>query len=530
MVTKMKSYLKPSVMLEPLVNQWYAWPHLISPATAALNTVNAHLRMMRSFVSAPDIHAAAIKNPAMRGGPFVDLPRTAVNDVRALMEKTIREQAHMIEFAEAIKALNDTLVNEAKGQSLEPFYERIPDPLRGYAELVYDLNKNASVRFVERLLYKSKYYDPSVQSIDLSLTSGDHRSFVFSTPRLASPERININIPFEHEAIDLLFNMRCEPQELGYIAEALAIKQEDSDLFQSFFVEDAPAKTGKYDGDSVRIRYFGHACVLIESKDVTIIMDPLISYQYKTEIPRYTYSELPDVIDYVLITHTHQDHILLESLLQLRSKIKCLIVPRSASGSLEDPSLKLVLNNIGFKNVIEIDEMESIDIEGGTITGVPFFGEHGDLNIRSKIAHLIRLKEKTILCAADSSNLEPRLYEHVHDLVGDIDVLFIGMECEGAPVSWIYGALMTKPLDRKMDQSRRLSGSDCLRAFDLIKRFNCKQVYIYAMGQEPWLNFVTSIKYTDESKPIVESNKLLEFCGGMGIKAERLFGQKEIAL
>lgn len=199
MVTKMKSYLKPSVMLEPLVNQWYAWPHLISPATAALNTVNAHLRMMRSFVSAPDIHAAAIKNPAMRGGPFVDLPRTAVNDVRALMEKTIREQAHMIEFAEAIKALNDTLVNEAKGQSLEPFYERIPDPLRGYAELVYDLNKNASVRFVERLLYKSKYYDPSVQSIDLSLTSGDHRSFVFSTPRLASPERININIPFEHE-------------------------------------------------------------------------------------------------------------------------------------------------------------------------------------------------------------------------------------------------------------------------------------------------------------------------------------------
>ena len=526
----MKYYLKPSVMLEPLVNHWYAWPHLIAPATAALNITNAHIRMMRSFISAPDIHAAAVKNPAMSGGPFVDLPRSAVKDVKALVENTVREQAHMIEFAEAVKTLNDILLNEAKGQSLEPFYERIPDALKGYVELVYDLNKNPSVRLVEPLLYKSKYYDSSIQSIDLSLTKGDHRSFVFSTPRLVSPDRININIPFSHEAIDRLFRMRYEPQEIGYIADALCVKDEDNKLFQSFFTEEPQDKPDKYDGDSVRIRYFGHACILLESKDISIMLDPSLSYKYETEISRYTYSDLPDVLDYVLITHTHQDHVLLESLLQMRNKIKCLVVPRSTGGSIEDPSLKLALKSIGFKNVIELDELESIDIEGGAITGVPFLGEHGDLNIRSKIAHLIRLKDKTIMCAADSSNLEPKLYEYVHDMVGDLDVLFIGMECEGAPISWIYGPLMSKPLDRKMDQSRRLSGSDCSKAFDLVNRFNCREVYVYAMGQEPWLNFVTSIRYTDESKPIVESNRLLELCNDNGIRAERLFGQKEIEL
>jgi len=50
------------------------------------------------------------------------------------------------------------------------------------------------------------------------------------------------------------------------------------------------------------------------------------------------------------------------------------------------------------------------------------------------------------------------------------------------------------------------------------------------MGQEPWLNYVMSIKYTDQSRPIVESNKLIQACQEQGITAERLFGEKEILL
>ena len=60
---------------------------------------------------------------------------------------------------------------------------------------------------------------------------------------------------------------------------------------------------------------------------------------------------------------------------------------------------------------------------------------------------------------------------------------------------------------------------DCLRP---------KQVYIYAMGQEPWLTYLTSIQYTAESKPIIESDRLVAECRGRGIKSERLFGCKEI--
>jgi hypothetical protein len=36
-----------------------------------------------------------------------------------------------------------------------------------------------------------------------------------------------------------------------------------------------------------------------------------------------------------------------------------------------------------------------------------------------------------------------------------------------------------------------------------------------------------SIKYTNESHPIVESNRLIEACHDCGIVAERLFGEKK---
>ena len=62
----------------------------------------------------------------------------------------------------------------------------------------------------------------------------------------------------------------------------------------------------------------------------------------------------------------------------------------------------------------------------------------------------------------------------------------------------------------------------------LVDIFNPREVYVYAMGQEPWVEFISSIKYTDESNPIIQSNKLVGLCLERGIIAERLFGEKEI--
>lgn len=523
-------YFKQNVVAEPLFNQWYAWTSLISPATAAMFIANSHLKIMQSFVAAPHVHVAALKNPAMRGGPFINYDANRAGEIKNLLESTIKEQAHMLELATAIQTLSEILSTEAEGFSLEPLYNKVPAILKGYVELVYDLQNSPSIRFVEGLLYKSRYYNTASQSIALSLRETDERPFALSTPSLPAAGRICLNMPFASREFDDLFKMKFEPQSPGFIKEALRIEDKDNEVFGTFFTQEEPQKPSRYTGDSVRIRYLGHACVLIETKETSILIDPLISYRNDTGIPRYSYADLPEVIDYVLITHNHQDHCMFETLLQLRHKINTVIVPRNNGGGLADPSLKLVLQHIGFANVIEIDEMETIPIPGGTLTGIPFFGEHADLNIKTKIAHLVDFHGKSVLCAADSNNIEPKLYEHIHDLIGDVDVMFLGMECDGGPLSWLYGPLLTRPLARKQDQSRRLNGSDYAKAIDIVNCLHPRRVYVYAMGQEPWLTFLTSIQYTDESRPIVDSNKLVADCRQKGIESERLFGYKELEL
>src|SRR5262249_53155961 len=210
-------------------------------------------------------------------------------------------------------------------------------------------------------------------------------------------------------------------------------------------------------------------------------------------------------------------------------KVKNIVVP-PGSGFLQDPSLKLLLQQVGFRNVVELGEMERIEWENGSIAALPFWGEHCDLNIRCKAAHLVRVGNRSLLFAADSCNVEPRLYEHLYRQVGNVDTIFLGMECDGAPLSWLYGPLLSKKIERAMDESRRLTGSDFDQAIDIVRRFNSKSVFVYAMGQEPWLGYIMSLKYTEHSRQIIESNRLIEECSKHGIYAERLFGQKEMLI
>lgn len=525
-----KLYLKQNVLAEPLFNQWYAWSYLISPATAAMYVANLHLKIMESFVAAPQAHVAALKNPAMLGGPFVNYGPERVADVRVLMEKTIQQSSRLLELASAIKTLDQTLLEVADGTSLEPFYQKVPDALKGYVELVYDLNHQPSIRFIEGLLYNSRFFDESAQSIALSLTDNDQRAFVFSTPRLSRDDQLELHVPFSSHALDRLFEMKTNPGMPGEVKDMLNVVSGNDSLWQQLFTTEQPRRASPYLGEGVRIRYFGHACLLIEAGGISVLSDPVVSYECATGIPRFTYADLPERINYALITHNHQDHCMFETLLQLRHKLQTVIVPKNNGGGLMDPSLKLVLKSMGFADVREIDEAETIEIEGGGITSLPFLGEHGDLNVRSKTAYYVNLRGRSIVCAADSNNLEPLLYERLKALVGEVDAIFIGMECDGAPFSWLYGPLLTKPLSRKMDQSRRTDGSHYGKAIDIVDRLKPAEVYVYAMGQEPWLTYLTTVHYTEASRPIVDSNKLVEDCRRRGLKSERLYGQKEIIL
>ena len=522
-------YLRPNVQVEPLFDHWYAWSHLIAPATAARNLTERHLKIMDSYVNAPQVHASAVKNPKLLGGPFIDYGGKRVDEIRALRDQTIRLRAPLIELSAAIASLEELLRIKARGFSLHPLYEMVPDLLRGYVELSYDLNNNPCFRIIEPLLYKSRYYDRSAQSLMLSLITGDERPFVLSTPRLESDSLFHLRVAFDEEVVDDLFRLKTSPRPWGEIKEMLNVPESSQQLVRSFMRPDPPPRYAPYDGRGLRWRYLGHACILVETRNASLLFDPMLSYECESGIPRYTYLDLPDSIDYVVLTHNHQDHVLFETLLQIRHKVKNIVVPSGSGGLLQDPSMKLIFQKIGFKNVIELDDMESLDFGDGSITALPFLGEHSDLGIGSKAAYAVRIGKRSLLFAADSCNIEPRLYENLREEIGDVDALFLGMECDGAPLTWLYGPLLTRSIERAMDESRRLAGSNFDQAYDLVRRFNCKSAYVYAMGQEPWMGYIMSLQYTDQSRPIIESDRLVRECLNHGICAERLFGRKEMS-
>jgi L-ascorbate metabolism protein UlaG (beta-lactamase superfamily) len=527
-MTQMR-YLKPSVQMEPLVHRWYAWPHLIAPVPAAFNTLKRHLPIMESYVADPAMHASAVHDPDLVGGPFLDYGVQRMSDVRQLLEWTRESCRGQLELAAAAKVLNDLVLARGNGGSLEPLYAAVPELLKGLVELVYDVNHQPAVRYLEALVYRSSLYDESAQSLAFTPSDGDRRKFVLSTPRLDDDRSVITPLPFRSASIDRLFAMRSAAGDLDAVADLFRTSASIDATLADFFTESPPRRPAPYTGSRPRVRYFGHACVLIETAGTSILVDPAVSYDYPAEIHRYTYLDLPERIDHVLLTHNHQDHVMLETLLQLRHRIGSIVVPAGGSGALHDPSLATMLRALGFADVRSLDVLEQLDIDGGSILAVPFLGEHSDLDT-SKTAWVVDLGGRTIFLGADSRNIENAMYERLARIIGPPDLMFIGMECVGAPLSWVYGPLMMTPISREKDLSRRLNGSDSAMVGRMVDTLRPGQVFIYALGQEPWLNHVMGVRYTSESPAIVESGLVLDACRASGIPAERLFGSRELIL
>lgn len=106
-------YLRQNVQVEPLIDHWYAWSHLIPPATAARNITERHLKIMNSYINSPMIHANAVKNPKMLGGPFIDQGGQRVAEIRELRDRIKRERAHLIELSAALGSLEALLRESA---------------------------------------------------------------------------------------------------------------------------------------------------------------------------------------------------------------------------------------------------------------------------------------------------------------------------------------------------------------------------------------------------------------------------------
>lgn len=526
-----KFRLAASTTIEPLVNLWPAWPHLIPPVTASLHLLHHQIVTLESYLKSPDTHFRLARDPEYAGSPFSNVPPHRAAEMKQLLAKTQERQRANLEFARAVTEFHNWLADEAKGQSLEPYYEQMPELLRGYVELVYDYYHNPMMRFLEGLLYESEYYDKSLQSLRLFQLQTDSRPFFMSTPRLLEAGELEWNVPFDSGAVDELFKLDTEPQPLGHIRELLNVDSDADPLLLPLLSPEPATFAETWRERQVRIRYFGHACALVEWNGVSILTDPCVSARpAQGGLDRFSYDDLPERIDFALVTHSHQDHYVFETLLRLRPRIQCLVVPRSYGVLFGDVSLKLMSQKIGFTNVMELDTLESIPLPDGEIIGVPFFGEHGDL-AQGKMAYLVRAGREQVLFAADSDCLDQRMYDRIYKVLGPIESVFLGTESVGAPLTWHNGSLFLRRPTWEQDQTRRYHGCNADRALDLLEAVKATRIYNYAMGKEPWLEQLLGLGTGADSPQLQQSRKLIANARQRGFQiAERPFGKGEIYL
>ena len=189
--------LSESTVVEPLMDQWVAWTHVLSPVASSLHLLKYQLTTLASYLKNPEIHITACRNPKLLGGPFIDIPVQRKHEVDALSRHIQTERADELQLGKDLLEFQNYLAREVKGQSIEPYYGKLPPGLQGRVELAYDYSNHPMVRCIESLFYESSYYKPHLQSLRILKQARDNsRSFYMSTPRLPQPEQIDWAMPF----------------------------------------------------------------------------------------------------------------------------------------------------------------------------------------------------------------------------------------------------------------------------------------------------------------------------------------------
>ena len=116
-----------------------------------------------------------------------------------------------------------------------------------------------------------------------------------------------------------------------------------------------------------RVRFLGHATVLIDLDDTRILADPLLRNRvsglfWRHPTPRVT---LDHPVDAVLISHMHQDHLDVPSLRQLGRDVRLLVPSRAGA----------FLARRGFHRVREARAGDEGQSQGGASQNLPGF--HG---------------------------------------------------------------------------------------------------------------------------------------------------------
>ena len=152
-----------------------------------------------------------------------------------------------------------------------------------------------------------------------------------------------------------------------------------------------------------RVTYVGHATVLVELDGVRLLTDPVLRRRV-LHLRRRDVASMDALrgLDAILVSHAHWDHLDVPSLTRLGRDVR-IVLPRGAG--------RLVRRRF-FRNVVELDVGESIELGDVTVTAAP--AEHdagrGPLGVRAPALGYVVEGTKRIYFAGDT-DLFPAMAE-----------------------------------------------------------------------------------------------------------------------
>lgn len=202
-------YFRPDLRMEPLINEFRAWTHLLATFTYALNL--RHKLLPRASERAPE-----------------------------LATRLRRDEAWAMSLADAFADL-DRLVSTANGEAFEDLYLKVPTALRGAVELRYDRFNHASYfLFEHELRLRDKRFEAR-QTIRCLLSNGDSPVGGLGWPRSQEDRSVRLQMPFTDSALDELSRARLKASPAGQLAELLGTKPGD-ELFGSLVAANEPTR------------------------------------------------------------------------------------------------------------------------------------------------------------------------------------------------------------------------------------------------------------------------------------------------
>jgi L-ascorbate metabolism protein UlaG (beta-lactamase superfamily) len=179
----------------------------------------------------------------------------------------------------------------------------------------------------------------------------------------------------------------------------------------------------------IKTTLIGHASLLIQSKETTIVTDPVWSdYQWEelqVLCPSIVlkWDKIPPV-DVLNISHRHQDHFDVRTLAYLAQNDR-ILKPDATILAPNDEILVDVLKELGFKNIRVVTDFEPMQFKDVTLTPTPsrnqistsedYYPEHG---------LLVNDGEVTVWNEVDTL-VDPETIDHIRELYGQIDLAHV---------------------------------------------------------------------------------------------------------